>query len=89
MRKLLLGEADLTEWAGDPLTCRYQLLVRTTPPPVCCESYGISVEIVQTGEREEVWDLTVRPDRIQELAEQLIGGGVTPCALRDIVENWL
>lgn len=89
MRELLLGERDLTERAGRPLTCRYQLLIRTMPAPVCCESYGICVEILQSGEREEIWDLTVRPDRIQELAEKLIGGGVTPCSLREIVEDWL
>ena len=59
------------------------------PPPVCCESYGIRILMIQTGEREVVLDITVRPDRIESLAQILVGGGVTPCTLREVVEDWL
>ena len=55
----------------------------------CCESYGIRILMIQTGEREEVLDITVRPDRIESLAQILVGGGVTPCTLREVVEDWL
>ena len=34
--------------------------------------------MIQTGEREEVLDITVRPDRIESLAQILVGGGRDP-----------
>lgn len=89
MRELFFGTAELTGAQGRPISCRTSILVRTTPPPVCCESYGVRVQIDETGEREEVLDLTVRPERIEELAALLVRGGVTPCALRDVVADWL
>ena len=39
--------------------------------------------------REEVPDITIFPERIQVLAQMLLQGGVTPCTLRDVVEDWL
>lgn len=89
MRELFFGRADLSNQVGRPLTCQYQILVRTLPPPVSCESYGVSVALLETGEREEALDVTVRPDRIEALAGLLLAGGVTPCTLREIVEDWL
>lgn len=88
-RELLHGEANLSAQAGRALTCRYQLLVRTLPVPTDLESYGVAVCIPQTGERAELWDLTVSAERIQALADQLMRGGVTPCTLREVVEDWL
>ncbi len=88
-RQILLGESDLTELTGRPVTCQYHLLVRTLLPPLNCESYGIGIVISQTGEKEELWDITTRPERIEELADRLILGGVTPCTLREVVEDWL
>ena len=88
-RQILLGESDLTELAGRPITCQYHLLIRTLLPPLNYESYGVGIVISQTGEREEIWDITTRSERIEELANRLICGGVTPCALREVVEDWL
>lgn len=85
MRELFIGQVDLSNQIGRPATCA----IRTIPPPVCCESYGIRILMIQTGEREEVLDITVRPDRIESLAQILVGGGVTPCTLREVVEDWL
>lgn len=81
MRELFIGQVDLSNQIGRPATCAYWILIRTIPPPVCCESYGIRILMIQTGEREEVLDITVRPDRIESLAQILVGGGVTPCTL--------
>ena len=89
MRELFFGRVDLSNQIGRPATCEYRILIRTLPPPVSCESYGVSIALVQTGEREEIPDITVQPDRIEALAQLLVGGGVTPCALREIVEDWL
>lgn len=87
-RKLFYGEADLSAQAGRDLRCQYQLLVRTLPP-LELESYGIGVSILQTGEQAEVWDLTVSAARILALAEVLVQGGVTPCTLREVIEDRL
>lgn len=89
MRQIMIGEVDLTEGADRPLTCRYYLLVREIPPPVCGESYGIGVTLSQTGERTELWDITVSHRRIEALAGLVIRGGVTPCTLREVVDDWL
>lgn len=89
MREILIGEAELTTLVGRPMTCVYHMLIRSVPPPVCCESYGIGVVISQTGEREDVLDITVCPERIEELARLVVRGKVTPCTLREVIEDWL
>ncbi|MCI5499768.1 MAG: DUF6514 family protein [Clostridiales bacterium] len=89
MRELFCGQIDLSNQIGRPMTCEYRILIRTLPPPVCCESYGISVTMAQTGEREDIPDITVQAERIEHLARLLVNGAVTPCTLREIVEDWL
>lgn len=89
MRELYIGQTDLSDQLGRPTTCEYRIVIRTLPPPLACESYGISITLVQTGERAQVTDLTIRPERAEELAERLLAGGVTPCTLREVVEDWL
>ena len=64
MRELFYDMVDLSNQIGRPATCVYWILVRTVPPPVSCESYGVCITMLQTGEREEVLDITVRPERI-------------------------
>ena len=89
MRELLIGERRLASADGRSLTCTYHLLIRTLDEPVSCESYGIAVRIAETGEEEKVFDITVSPARIEALAQLLLRGGVTPCTLTDVVEDWL
>lgn len=89
MRELYIGQVDLSNQIGRPATCEYWILIRTLPPPLTCESYGVRVTLVQTGEQAQVPDITVRPERVEELIQLLIAGGVTPCTLREIVEDWL
>lgn len=43
MRELFIGQVDLSNQIGRPATCAYWILIRTIPPPVCCESYGIRI----------------------------------------------
>lgn len=50
---------------------------------------GVCITMLQTGEREEVLDITVRPERILSLAQMLARGGVTPCTLREVIDDWL
>lgn len=89
MRELLIGQREQMDAAGGQITCAYYVLVRDVPLPVNCESYGVGIAALESGEREEVLDITVRPERIQTLAELLLQGGVTPCTLRDVVEDWM
>ena len=89
MRQIMLGEVDLTDGVGESLTCRYHLLVREIPSPLEGESYGLGVTITQTGEHTEIWDITISDRRIQALAGLVMEGGVTPCTLRDVVDDWL
>ena len=88
MRTLFFGESRIGAEKG-ALRCRYEILVRSVEGPAACESYGIRLTLPQTGERAEVLDLTVRPERIEALAGLLLRGGVTPCTLRDVVDDWL
>ena len=89
MRALFFDEADLCDQIGRPLTCTYWILIRDIPAPVSCESYGIRIRVQQTGETEDVPDVTVLPERITALAQLLVRGTVTPCALREVIEDWL
>lgn len=89
MRQIMIGEVDLTDGAGRPITCHYHLLIREIPPPVAVESYGLGVTIAQSGEKEEIWDITVCYRRIEALAGLVIRGSVTPCTLREVVDDWL
>ena len=84
MRELFYDMVDLSNQIGRPATCVYWILVRTFPPPVSC-----CITMLQTGEREEVLDITVRPERILSLAQMLARGGVTPCTLREVIDDWL
>ena len=89
MREELIGRKQMTGMEGYPLTCTYRLLIRTLPEPADCESYGVGIRIEETGEQENVFDITVSQARIESLAELLLEGGVTPCTLRDVIEDWL
>lgn len=89
MRELFTTWSISVTRSAGPATCVYWILVRTVPPPVSCESYGVCITMLQTGEREEVLDITVRPERILSLAQMLRAGGVTPCTLREVIDDWL
>ena len=89
MREVDWGTARLTAQDGRQISCRYWVLVRSCQPPVLCESYGVKVTVAETGEEAAAEDLTVLPDRIASLADMLIRCGVTPCALADVVADWL
>lgn len=89
MREILIGESTLSHEAIRPLTCEYHILVNSISEPVLCESYGIQISIQTTGEREAVHDITVLPERIWKLAELLIRNVVTPCTLKEVIEDWI
>ena len=73
MRELFYDMVDLSNQIGRPATCVLDLGADRSPP-VSCESYGVCITMLQTGEREEVLDITVRPERILSLAQMLARG---------------
>lgn len=89
MREHLFATVDLSQQAGRPLSCTYHILIKDITEPIQCESYGVRVTVNQTGERKELPDITVLPDTVLKLVQQLAEGGVTPCTLRSVVEDWL
>lgn len=89
MREYVIATADLSQQVGYPLSCTYHILIKDVSPPINCESYGIRVTLDQTGETEDIPDITLLPSQITHLAQQLAKGGVTPCTLRSVVEDWL
>lgn len=89
MREHLFATVDLSQQAGHPLSCTYHILIKDITEPIQCESYGVRVTVDQTGERKELPDITVLPDAVLKLVQQLAEGGVTPCTLRSVVEDWL
>ena len=76
MREHLFATVDLSQQAGRPLSCTYHILIKDITEPIQCESYGVP-------------DITVLPDAVLKLVQQLAEGGVTPCTLRSVVEDWL
>ena len=89
MREHLFATVDLSQQAGRPLSCTYHILIKDITEPIQCESYGVRITVDQTGERKERPDITVLPDAVLKLVQQLAEGGVTPCTLRSVVEDWL
>ena len=89
MREHLFAAVDLSQQAGRPLSCTYHILIKDITEPIQCESYGVRVTVDQTGERKELPDINVLPDAVLKLVQQLAEGGVTPCTLRSVVEDWL
>ena len=89
MRDHLFATVDLSQQAGRPLSCTYHILIKDITEPIQCESYGVRVTVDQTGERKELPDITVLPGAVLKLVQQLAEGGVTPCTLRSVVEDWL
>lgn len=54
-----------------------------------CESYGVRVTDLGTGEEARVENITVSTQRIGELCALLARNQVGPTHLRDVVEDWL
>ena len=89
MRKIIWGVSQQNAEDGRPVTCQCCILVRDVPPPMNGESYGLRLTLEETGEVVELRDLTVSGKRIINLADALVRCGVTPCTLRDVVNDWL
>lgn len=89
MRELLM-DTKTVEGEEKALRCRYMVLVgEKQVGNFACEAYGVKVVDEETGESAAIPDLTVSAQRIDQLMEQLVKGGVTPTGLADVVADWL
>ena len=79
MRKIWFGQSECRGAA-----VRYYLVVEETAG---VERYGI--QVCYGDETETVADITSSQRQIQSLLDALTRGGVTPAAVRDVVEDWL
>ena len=75
LRKMLVGEVPCLSSQA-----RYYLLEEDG-------NFGVQIEL--EGEEASVRDLSPSRQKVQDLAEALIRGTVTPVGLRDVVDDWL
>ena len=90
MRELAVAQKQVRDEKGRVHIYLYSILVgeMTVSSGFACESYGVRVR-EQGGESHEIPNITVSIARIDELMELLVNNIVTPCTLRDVVEDWL
>lgn len=90
MRELLVDTCTAEGEDGAARSFRYYILVDEVEVGngLFCESYGIKVT-GPGGEEASVPNITVRAERIDELAELLMRNSVSPVTLRDVIDDWL
>lgn len=90
MRELTVAHKQIRDEKGRLHRYEYTVLIgeMEVSPCFACESYGVRVR-GQDGETGEVPDITVSLARIDELMELLVRNTVPPCALRDVVDDWI
>lgn len=90
MRELAVARKQAQDAQGKIHTYDYAILVGEMPVAAgfSCESYGVCIR-EQDGETEEIPNITASAGRIDELLDLLVRNTVTPCTLRDVVEDWL
>lgn len=90
MRELAVAQKQTQDEEGNTRVYNYAILVgeMEISPQFACESYGVRIRS-QDGEVSDVPNITVSISRIDELMELLVRNVVTPCTLRDVVDDWL
>ena len=90
MKELAVARKRAADETGRERTYDYAILVGEMPVSsgFSCESYGALIR-EQGGQEERVPHITVSAARIDELMELLVRCTVTPCTLRDVVDDWL
>ncbi len=74
---------DTSECLGNPI--EYSLISDLSE--VGIETYGVLVQL--GNEQVLIPDLSSSSNAVRELLTQMAGGGVSPIAVHDIVEDWL
>lgn len=67
----------------------YYLIIDTIETDhFACENYGVCIR-EENGESTEIHGITTSAYQIDELMTMLVEQGVTPCTLRDVVDDFL
>lgn len=90
MKELTVAQKQAADETGREHTYDYAILVGEMPVSsgFSCESYGVRIREAG-GEEERVPHITVSAARIDELMDLLVRNTVTPCTLRDVIDDWL
>lgn len=70
---------------------QYDILVDLAPLPGGgeLELFGVAVRNMQTGEETGVPAIFLHMEEAEALVEKLAAGAVTPCTMRDVVEDYI
>ena len=89
MREMLIGSSAASTEEMKTITCEYYILVRELEEGIRGESYGIRIKLLEEDASIEIPDITSSAARVEALAELLQRNFVTPCTLREVLEDWL
>ena len=90
MRELFFGTAEQEREDGESRIYRYYIVIdEMDVGAFSCESYGLRAEDPQEGASVSVPHITCSISRIDELCELVLGGGVPPDQLPDVIQDWL
>lgn len=76
---------------GTQFVLQYDILVDLSllPGGGELELFGVAVRNMQTGEETGVHAIFLHMEEAEALVEKLAAGSVTPCTLRDVVEDYI
>ena len=76
---------------GTQFVLQYDILVDLAPLPGGgeLELFGVAVRNMQTGEETGVPAIFLHMEEAEALVEKLAAGAVTPCTMRDVVEDYI
>lgn len=76
---------------GTQFVLQYDILVDLVPLPGGgeLELFGVAVRNMQTGEETGVPAIFLHMEEAEALVEKLAAGAVTPCTMRDVVEDYI
>ena len=89
IREVWIGTNTERTEDGEEYTCEYALVVREVEEDSICEHYGVQVTMKQTGETARILDITPFASQAMALGECLRRNTVTPCTLREVIDDWL
>ncbi len=90
IREMFLGTAEMEDSRGGAHCYDYYIIIdEMDVGAFSCESYGLRVEDRARGEGASVPHITCSISRIDELCELVLGGGVSPTELSEVVQDWL
>lgn len=90
MRELTVAKRQMVDEAGREHNYEYMILIdeMSLSDQIRVESYGVKI-LEQEGESSELANITPSSTRIEHLLDLLVRNTVTPCTLRNVVDDWL